>query len=79
MIAEIFILIMSIFLIAVSAIGIECYNNNPDWETSKLRRTNKNFMIVMIVVGILGLFASVFFISSSSRKSALENAKRAIN
>lgn len=63
MIAELLMILMSVFLMAVAGIGIECYNQNSSWNNNKQRQNNKNFMIAMIVFAILGLIMSVFLLA----------------
>ena len=67
MFSELLNLLMSIFLIAVSAIGIECYNGNKSWENNTMRKNSKNFMISMIVLGIFGIIGSAFLLYTSAR------------
>jgi Na+/proline symporter len=49
------VLVMSILMVATTAIGIQCYNDNQKPED-----TNKRFLISMLVVSIISLFASAF-------------------
>jgi hypothetical protein len=49
-------LIVSVFLIATTAIAMECYNKNTSWSNSK--KTNYNFLIFMIVSAVLSFVAA---------------------
>lgn len=49
------VLTLSILLIATTAIGIQCYNT-----TNKPEDTNKRFLITMLIVSVISLFASAF-------------------
>lgn len=56
MIAEIFLIIVSILLIAASAIGIDCYEKNKSfWEDDSTRKNSRIFLIVAIVVAFLSM------------------------
>jgi hypothetical protein len=58
MFAEAMIMIVAIFLVAVAAIGVECYQGKTEWSDNNTRNNNKNFMIFSIVFGILALFGA---------------------
>ena len=50
-------LLISVCLVATSAIGIQCMNDNKDYGTKK--NTNKQFLIFTVVCGVLGIIASL--------------------
>lgn len=50
-------LLISVCLVATSAIGIQCMNDNKDYGEKK--NTNKQFLIFTVVCGILGILASI--------------------
>ena len=49
------VLLLSVLLVATSAIGIQCYNTS-----NKKEDTNKRFLITMLIISILGIFAAAF-------------------
>lgn len=53
---KIITIIVSIFLLATVAIGMECYDKNKDFGNSK--KSNKGFLIFMLVSAILSFLAS---------------------
>ena len=54
------LVISGICIIAVSAIGIECYNKNKKYKDSK--KTNFNFIVFILVCGVLILLAGLGFL-----------------
>lgn len=68
MIAQIILIIVSVLLIATSAVALECYTKNESfWRGDKTKEGSRIFIIFMIVLGslsILGSFGS-FFIGKS--------------
>ncbi len=53
--AYMLVLLLSVLLVATSAIGIQCYNTSKKKEDD-----NKRFLITMLIISILGIFASAF-------------------
>lgn len=50
-------LLISVCLVATSAIGIQCMNENKDYGEKK--KVNKQFLIFTVVCGVLGILASI--------------------
>ena len=50
---------LGVFLIAISSIGIQYDNNCATWKkgapSDKRRKTNKIFLIIMLIFGILAI------------------------
>lgn len=62
--AAISMIVVAIFTIATSSIAIECYNKNESFSQEKT--TNKNFVIVTLVIAILAILSgSVLLVTSS--------------
>jgi flagellar basal body-associated protein FliL len=74
MFPEIMIIIMAICMIATASIGVECYNSNKDFENNSTRKNNKNFLIVMIVFGILAMAGGIALLVNESRTKGAANA-----
>jgi uncharacterized membrane protein YidH (DUF202 family) len=53
LLAALSLLVMGIFAIAASSIGIECYNTKEHEEMKKEKKTNFDFLIVVLVSAIL--------------------------
>lgn len=69
MIAQIIIILVSVFLIATSAIALECYSKNENfWKDSELRTNSRSFIIFMIVVGSLGIIGSAVSFAFTGRQ-----------
>ena len=58
-IGPLLLLLISVCLVATSAAGIQCYNENAKWSEPKEKQTNKNFLIFTVVSGVLGILASI--------------------
>ncbi len=58
-------LLISVCLMATSAIGLQCLNENKDYGNKKL--SNKNFLIFTVVCGGLGILASIGYMAMSVR------------
>lgn len=50
-------LLISVCLVATSAIGIQCLNDNKDYGEKK--NVNKQFLIFTVICGVLGIIASI--------------------
>ncbi len=60
MYAQLLVVLISVFLIATAAIGLECYSKNKTfWEDSDLRKGSRNFLIFMIVVSAVGILGGI--------------------
>ena len=77
MFAEILIILMSIFMITTASIGVECYNK-AKLDSNDTRKNTKNFLIVMIVFGILGVFGGGAMMYAKGKAQGASNAIRAV-
>lgn len=77
MFAEILIILMSIFLITTASIGVECYNT-AKLNKNDTRKNTRNFLIVMIVFGILGLFGGGTMMYINGKAQGASNAIKAV-
>lgn len=59
LLGPILILLISVCLVATSAAGIQCYNENAEWSKPQQKQTNKNFLIFTLVSGIVGILAAI--------------------
>ncbi len=50
-------LLISVCLVATSAIGIKCMNDNDSYADKQ--KVNKQFLIFTVVCGVLGILASI--------------------
>lgn len=57
-------LLISVCLVATSAIGIQCMNENTEYGEQK--KVNKQFLIFTVVCGVLGILASIASMVMSS-------------
>jgi hypothetical protein len=53
-------IVVGIFTIATSSIAIECYNKNADFKATK--KSNFNFVIATLVMGILSVLSAFVII-----------------
>jgi hypothetical protein len=59
LLAALSLLVMGIFAIAASSIGIECYNTKESEEMKKDKKTNFDFLVVVLVSAIFMVIMAV--------------------
>jgi hypothetical protein len=59
------LLVATVFMIATSSIGTQCYNEHPDYKTQKI--TNFNFMVVNIVCAVLSATSAIGVLVMAAR------------
>lgn len=71
-------LVVSIFVIATSAIGIQYYNKCPALQSDKKMKCNRNFLIFMTVASVLMALVGLFLIRPSKASAGIASNKQSL-
>mgnify|MGYP003348251099 FL=1 len=77
MFLEVLVCLMSVFLLTAAAMGVECYGKNNLSSSNDTRKNNRNFLSVMIAVGVIGIIGAVYMLIQEARKQGAQNTIKA--